>query len=187
MKKNWKYIAFNKPYGCLCQFTGEEGDLTLKAFDMPQGVYPVGRLDKDSEGLLILTDDGVFNQKVANPKSKKEKTYWIQVERLPGSEELAKLEKGVMVKKQKTLPCKAKLIDPRIEPRNPPIRYRKNIPTAWLEIKLKEGRNRQVRRMSAAVGHPTLRLIRVAIGKLELKNLGLRPGEWMYIIPQDVI
>lgn len=185
MKKNWKYIAFNKPFGCLCQFTGEANDLTLKDFDLPAGVYPAGRLDKDSEGLLILTDDGVFNQKVANPKSNKEKTYWVQVENIPDPESLAKLEKGVEIKSKKTLPCKVKMIHPEIAQRNPPIRFRKNIPTAWLELKIKEGKNRQVRRMSAQIGHPTLRLIRVQIGKLNLKHL--KPGEWRHVQPEDVI
>tara|TARA_B100001971_G_C18266142_1_gene592671 strand:+ start:1328 stop:1885 length:558 start_codon:yes stop_codon:yes gene_type:complete len=185
MKKKWKYIAFNKPYGCLCQFTGEPGDLTLSEYGLPKDVYPVGRLDKDSEGLLILTDDGVFNQRVANPKSKKEKTYWIQVEKIPSSDSIKELEKGVEIKGKLTLPCKARLIDPKVQDRDPPIRYRKNIPDSWLEIKLKEGRNRQVRRMSAKIGHPTLRLIRVAIGKLKLGNLG--PGEWKHIDPSDVI
>ncbi|MCO4755549.1 MAG: hypothetical protein KC478_13800, partial [Bacteriovoracaceae bacterium] len=112
MKKNWKYIAFNKPYGCLCQFTGEEGDLTLAQYGLPPNVYPVGRLDKDSEGLLILTDDGVFNQRIANPKSKKEKTYWIQVERVPTRSSLDEMERGVDIKGKMTLPCKARIIDP---------------------------------------------------------------------------
>lgn len=185
MKKNWKYIAFHKPYGCLCQFTGEEGDLTLSAFNLPPEVYPVGRLDKDSEGLLILTNDGVFNQKVANPKSKKEKVYWIQVENIPSEEALRSLEKGVLIKNKMTLPCKAKLIEPEVEPRDPPIRFRKTVPTSWVEIRLKEGRNRQVRKMSAAIGHPTLRLIRIGVGKMSLKGLG--PGQWKEIDPKDVI
>lgn len=185
MKKNWKYIALNKPYGCLCQFTGEDGDLTLKEYGLPAEVYPVGRLDKDSEGLLLLTDDGIFNQKVANPKAKKEKVYWIQVENIPSTKDLARLEKGVLIKGQLTLPCKVKIIHPSVEERDPPIRARKAIPTCWLEVRLKEGRNRQVRRMSAAIGHPTLRLIRVAIGKLKIEDL--KPGEWRSISPTDVI
>lgn len=185
MRKKEKYIAFNKPYGCLCQFTGEEGDLTLSSFGLPKEVYAAGRLDKDSEGLLILTNDGVFNQKVANPKSNKEKTYWVQVERVPSPKALQELQKGVMIKTGKTLPCKAKLIGPKIEPRDPPIRYRKNVPTAWLEIKLSEGKNRQVRRMTAAIGHPTLRLIRVAIGKCQLGALA--PGEHREISPNEVL
>lgn len=185
MKKNWKYIAFNKPYGCLSQFTGEEGDLTLSAFGLPPNVYPVGRLDKDSEGLLLLSDDGIFNQRVANPKSNKEKTYWIQVEKVPSHEALKELEKGVLIKGKKTLPCKVKRISPNIEERDPPIRSRKSIPTCWLEIKLKEGRNRQVRRMSAAIGHPTLRLIRMGIGKKELGSLP--SGKWEYIKASDII
>ncbi len=185
MKTNEKYIAFNKPYGCLCQFTGEEGDLTLAGFGLPKGVYAAGRLDKDSEGLLILTSDGVFNQRVAHPKSNKEKTYWVQVERIPSEEALSELRRGVHIKSGKTLPCKVRIIEPEIGPRNPPIRYRKNIPTAWLEIRIKEGKNRQVRRMTAAIGHPTLRLIRSAIGKCQLGDLG--PGEYKEINPKDVI
>src|SRR5690554_300415 len=172
MTSKWKYIAFHKPYGCLSQFTGAEGDRTLSDFGLPPQVYPVGRLDKDSEGLMLLTDDGVFNQRVANPKSNKEKTYWAQVENIPAQEALNKLEAGVLVKGRMTLPCKAKIIYPQLEDRDPPIRYRKSIPTCWLEIKIREGRNRQARRMSAAIGHPTLRLIRVGIGKLKLNQLG---------------
>ena len=185
MKTNEKYIAFNKPYGCLCQFTGEEGALTLSAFGLPKNVYAAGRLDKDSEGLLILTSDGVFNQRVTNPKSNKEKTYWVQVERVPDNESLKKLQRGVIIKSGKTLPCSARLIDPEIDPRDPPVRFRKNVPTAWLEIKLSEGKNRQVRRMTAAIGHPTLRLIRVAIGKCQLGELA--PGAYKEISPKDVI
>lgn len=185
MKKNWKYIAFNKPYGCLCQFTGEEGDLTLSEFGLPKEVYSVGRLDKDSEGLMILTDDGVFNQKVANPKSKKKKIYWAQVEKVPSEESLKELRAGVVIQGKKTLPCEARIIEPVVEERDPPIRYRKTVPTAWVEITLQEGRNRQVRKMGAAIGHPVLRLIRVQMGNLKLEYL--KPGQWKEIDPKDVI
>lgn len=190
MKKNRKcadftYIAFNKPYGCLCQFSGEEGDLTLGEYNFPPDVYPAGRLDKDSEGLLILTDDGVFNQKIANPSSNKEKVYWIQVENIPSPESLKALQEGVEIKGRKTLPCKARIIQPQLEERDPPVRFRKFIPTAWLEIVLKEGKNRQVRRMSAKIGHPTLRLIRAQIGKLKLADL--KPGQWKRVSPNEIL
>ncbi|MCT4641793.1 MAG: pseudouridine synthase [Bacteriovoracaceae bacterium] len=181
----FKYIIFYKPYGVLCQFTGENGDRTLADFDLPKGVYPAGRLDKDSEGLLLLTDDGIFNQKVTNPKSKKEKTYHIQVEGSPTQEDLNKLNKPLLIKGYKTLPAKAKLIDINYPPRDPPIRVRKNIPDTWVEIKLIEGKNRQVRRMSAAIGFPTLRLIRVQIGKY--KNEKMLPGTWVQVDQKDIL
>ncbi len=182
-----KYIAFYKPYGVLCQFTGEAGDRTLSEFDLPKGVYAAGRLDKDSEGLLVLTDDGLFNQKLTNPKSNKEKTYLVQVENTPSSEKLETLSRGVIIKGgYKTLPCKAKLIsDPGFEPRDPPIRERKSIPTAWLEIKLVEGKNRQVRSMTASIDHPTLRLIRVSVGKLNIEQL--KPGQWIQVKKEDIL
>jgi 23S rRNA pseudouridine2457 synthase len=181
----FKYIAFNKPYGVLSQFTGEADDRTLSDFDLPIEVYAAGRLDKDSEGLLILTIDGVFNQKLTNPRSEKEKTYWIQVEGIPSKESLTQLQEGVSIQKKKTLPAKAKVIAPNVQERTPPIRERKNIPTAWVELKIKEGRNRQVRRMSAAVGHPTLRLIRVQVGNLKLNDL--LEGQWKYITAKDIL
>lgn len=181
----FKYIAFNKPYGVLCQFTGEEGDKTLADFNLPSEVYAAGRLDKDSEGLLILTNDGVFNQKITNPKAEKEKTYWVQVENIPTQSALNQLKKGVKIKDYQTAPCKVRLINPNIPPRTPPIRERKNIPTSWLEIKITEGKNRQVRRMTAKIGYPTLRLIRVAIGKLELEDLAV--GSWKFINKNEII
>lgn len=185
MKSQYQYIIFNKPYGVLCQFTGESGDKTLSDFNLPKDVYPAGRLDKDSEGLLLLTDDGVFNQKVTNPKSKKFKIYWVQVERVPSEEALNQLRKGVKIKDYTTQPCKVKKIDITIKERDPPIRYRKNVPTCWLELRIQEGKNRQVRRMTAKINHPTLRLIRVGIGKYINKTLN--PGEWINISPNEII
>ena len=183
---DFKYIAFNKPYGVLTQFTAQFGDKTLADFNFPKEVYAAGRLDKDSEGLLILTNDGIFNQKLTNPKSKKTKTYWVQVEKIPEQSKLETLKNGVLIKDYKTLPCDVKIIRPEnMIARDPPIRERKNIPTAWLEIKIQEGKNRQVRRMTAAIGHPTLRLIRVAIGKLQLNNLA--PGQWEYINKNHIL
>ncbi|TNE99116.1 MAG: pseudouridine synthase [Deltaproteobacteria bacterium] len=181
-----KYIAFYKPYGVLTQFTGEEGDRTLSDFNLPKNVYAAGRLDKDSEGLLVLTDDGAFNQKLTNPKSNKEKTYLVQVENIPTEESLQEMRRGLKIQDYTTKPCKARLIDdPGFEERVPPIRERKSIPTAWLEIIIVEGKNRQVRKMTAKIGHPTLRLIRVAIGKLELGNL--KQGEWREVSKSDIL
>lgn len=185
-KSNMKYIAFYKPYGVLTQFTGEEGDRTLSDFNLPKNVYAAGRLDKDSEGLLVLTDDGAFNQKLTNPKSNKEKTYLVQVENIPTEESLQEMRRGLKIQDYTTKPCKARLIDdPGFEERVPPIRERKSIPTAWLEIIIVEGKNRQVRKMTAKIGHPTLRLIRVAIGKLELGNL--KQGEWREVSKSDIL
>src|SRR5690606_509422 len=144
------------------------------------------RRSSDLEGLLFLTNDGIFNQKITNPKAQKEKTYLVQVENIPSKEALLKLEKGVIIQGRKTLPAKVKdLGELAIEARIPPIRERKNIPTTWLEIKIKEGRNRQVRRMTAAIGHPTLRLIRIGIGKYQMTNLA--SGEWREITPEEIL
>lgn len=160
--------------------------MTLKAFNFPPDVYAAGRLDKDSEGLLILTDDGVFNQKLTNPKSNKEKTYFVQVEKVPSEDDLNKMRKGLSIKDYITKPCKVKLIEPpNIEARVPPIRERKNIPTSWLEITISEGKNRQVRRMTAKIGFPTLRLIRVAMGKLRLDEVS--PGKWIYVTKDQIL
>jgi 23S rRNA pseudouridine2457 synthase len=174
-----RLLRFNKPYGVLSQFTPEGRWRGLKDFiDLP-GVYVAGRLDADSEGLLLLTDDGKLQARIADPRFKMEKTYWVQVEGVPSDEALAALRKGVQLNDGPTRPARARLLDPRPEVwnREPPIRERKRIPTAWLELAISEGRNRQVRRMTAAVGLPTLRLIRAAIGPYTLD--GLAPGTWL--------
>jgi 23S rRNA pseudouridine2457 synthase len=174
-------LAFNKPYGVLSQFTREhESHRTLAEFGFPVGVYPIGRLDSDSEGLLLLSDEAHWNQRLLHPKNAHERTYHAQVERVPTEQALEQLRRGVKLPDFTTRPCKARLLDPAPDhpPRIPPIRERKSVPTSWLELKLTEGKNRQVRRMTAAVGFPTLRLIRVAIGELTLKELGLSPGKW---------
>lgn len=180
MTKDLKYIIFHKPYGVLSQFTPEDGARALNEFGLPPEIYAAGRLDKDSEGLLLLTNDGALIQKLLSPKSHVEKTYYVQVERIPNEESLKKLRQGVKIKSGMTMPAKVRLIDdPQFEERDPPVRFRKSVPTAWLEIKISEGKNRQVRRMTAAIGHPTLRLVRVAIGKLQLNDLSL--GEFREI------
>ncbi len=171
-------ICFNKPYGVLSQFTPEGRWRGLKDFiDIPH-VYAAGRLDADSEGLLLLTDDGQAQARIADPRFKMEKTYWVQVDGVPDEAALGALRQGVLLKDGPTLPARARAIDPPPDlwERDPPIRVRQNKPTAWLELAIKEGRNRQVRRMTAAVGLPTLRLIRAAIGPYALD--GLAPGCW---------
>jgi 23S rRNA pseudouridine2457 synthase len=184
--EKYKYIAFFKPFGVLTQFTGEPGDKTLSDFGFPPGVYAAGRLDKDSEGLLILTDDGVFNQKLTNPNANKKKTYWVQVDKIPNEQSLNQMRKGLKIKDYLTLPCEVKIIsEPNLPERVPPIRMRKNIPTTWLEITLSEGKNRQVRRMTAKIGHPTLRLIRFSMGKYKLNNID--PGEWKIISKNQIL
>ncbi|MFC7301051.1 pseudouridine synthase [Cognatiluteimonas weifangensis] len=172
-------IAFNKPYGVLCQFTDRSATprRTLAAFGLPPGVYPAGRLDYDSEGLLLLTDDGALAHRLTDPRHKRPKTYWVQVEGVPDAAQLAALRDGVALKDGPTRPARARRIAaPALWPRDPPVRYRKTVPDAWLELTLREGRNRQVRRMTAAVGLPTLRLVRVAIGAHRLGALA--PGAW---------
>jgi 23S rRNA pseudouridine2457 synthase len=165
-------IAFHKPYGVLCQFTQDQpGQRTLADFGFPPGVYPVGRLDMDSEGLLLLSDEAGFNNRLLDPKTAHPRTYLAQVEGVPTAESIRRLAKGgLAIQGYKTLPCGARLLeeDPAIPPRDPPVRYRLAIPTSWLELTLTEGKNRQVRRMTATVGFPTLRLIRRAIGQLRI-------------------
>lgn len=170
-------ILFNKPYRVMSQFSPSGDKATLAQFiDIP-GVYPAGRLDYDSEGLLLLTDDGALQHRIAHPSEKLAKTYWVQVEGEPDAAALARLRKGVTLNDGPTLPAQAQLIDePDIWPRTPPIRMRQTIATHWLEVIIREGRNRQVRRMTAAVGLPTLRLVRAAVGEWTLE--GVAPGEW---------
>ncbi len=172
-------ILFNKPYGVLSQFTDEgSGKPTLKDYIALPGVYPAGRLDFDSEGLLVLTDDGREQARISDPRHKLEKTYWAQVEGAPDAKALDALRRGVDLKDGRTRPARVRPIaEPEgLWPRDPPIRYRKSVPDSWIELTITEGRNRQVRRMTAAVGHPTLRLIRARIGEWTLDGLG--PGAW---------
>lgn len=170
-------IAFNKPYGVLSQFSDAGDRSTLKGYVSVRDVYPAGRLDKDSEGLLLLTNDGRLQARIADPAHKLAKTYWVQVEGEPSDDQLARLAAGPDLKDGPTRPATVARIDePELWPRNPPVRFRKSIPTTWLALTIREGRNRQVRRMTAAVGLPTLRLVRVRIGPWELD--GLAPGDW---------
>ena len=174
-------IRFHKPYGVLSQFTPEGRWQGLKEFiDLP-GVYVAGRLDADSEGLLLLTNDGQQQAQIADPRFKMEKTYWVQVDGLPTESALAALRQGVQLNDGMTLPARARAMDEpsHLWPRTPPIRVRQNLPTSWLELVIREGRNRQVRRMTAAVGLPTLRLIRAAVGPYTLE--GLAPGQWRQV------
>lgn len=173
-----RYILLFKPYGVLCRFTDVEGRPTLAEFDLPPHVYPAGRLDKDSEGLLFLTDDNQVVHRLTHRRFEHPRVYLVQVERMPDEASLEALRQGVVVRGKRTRPIQAERLEhePDLPPRPVPIRHRKNVPTAWLRLTLTEGRNRQVRRMTAAVGHPTLRLVRVAIGPLNLGDLG--PGQW---------
>jgi 23S rRNA pseudouridine2457 synthase len=179
-------IAFNKPYGVISQFTPDGSpNRTLAEFGFPKGIYPIGRLDADSEGLLLLSDEAELNQRLLHPKQAHEREYWVQVERIPSAEALRDLANGVLVQGRKTLPCRAWTLEPQPEmpPREPPIRFRKSVPACWLGLELIEGKNRQVRRMTAAIGHPTLRLLRVRIGRFELG--GIEPGKWKELSPAE--
>lgn len=174
-----RLIALNKPFGTMCQFSPHETRPSLADWVKTPHVYPAGRLDADSEGLLLLTDDGALQARIAEPRRKLVKRYWAQVEGEPGADALAALQRGVDLGDFVTQPCQAKVIaaPDHLWPRNPPIRYRASIPTTWVELAISEGKNRQVRRMTAAVGFPTLRLVRVAIGALDIFALGIAPGE----------
>lgn len=172
-----RLILFNKPFRVMSQFSKVEGKLTLSDFISVKDVYPAGRLDFDSEGLMVLTNDGQLQHQIADPKEKLPKTYWVQVEGIPTQEALEKLRNGVLLNDGMTKPAEAKQIDvTTIWERNPPIRVRKTVPDSWIELTIKEGRNRQVRRMTATLGYPTLRLIRVKIGNWTVFDL--QPGEW---------
>ena len=175
-------IAFNKPFGVLSQFTDRSVPPrpTLAGFGLPPDVYAAGRLDADSEGLLLLTDDGALAHRLSDPRHKQPKTYWVQVEGVPDEAALARLRAGVMLNDGPTAPASVRRIDPpALWPRDPPVRFRKTVPDAWIELAITEGRNRQVRRMTAAVGLPTLRLVRAAVGDHLLEGLG--PGDWRRI------
>jgi 23S rRNA pseudouridine2457 synthase len=174
-------LAFNKPYGVLSQFTPEPGSAwrTLAEFGLPPRIYPVGRLDADSEGLLLLSDERALIDRLLDPRHAHPREYHAQVERIPSPDSIDRLSAGgIPLGEHRTLPCRARLLDtpPDLPPRDPPIRFRKNVPDTWISLELTEGKNRQVRRMTAAIGHPTLRLLRVRIGALTLAALALAPG-----------
>jgi 23S rRNA pseudouridine2457 synthase len=193
-------IAFNKPYGVVSQFTPDGSpNRTLAEFGFPKNVYPIGRLDADSEGLLFLSDEPAWNERLLHPRHAHEREYWAQVERIPAPEALKKLKHGISIQGRKTLPCRAWILEPQPEvgssrcddrtaqravpTRNPPIRFRKSVLDCWIGLELIEGKNRQVRRMTAAIGHPTLRLIRVRIGNFWLDDLPA--GQWRILTPQE--
>jgi 23S rRNA pseudouridine2457 synthase len=178
-------LALNKPYDVLSQFTPDHpGQRTLSEFVLPKNVYALGRLDRDSEGLLLLSDEPGLNTKLLDPKNAHPRTYWAQLEGEVTESALQQLRAGVVIEGRKTLPAEAKQIHPDVPPRDPPIRERKNIPTSWIELALREGRNRQVRKMTASVGFPTLRLIRVTIGQFQLPA-DLAPGQWRELEPAE--
>ncbi|MBI1803226.1 MAG: pseudouridine synthase [Ignavibacteriae bacterium] len=185
--KSFHYALFNKPYGVLSQFTDSAGRRTLADYGpFPKDAYPAGRLDADSEGLVLLTNDGRLKHLLIEPRYRHPRTYLAQVERIPGRGALHKLRRGVIIEGKKTLPVEVALlhVEPRLPPRSVPIRFRKNIPTAWLKLTLYEGRNRQVRKITAAVGHPVLRLVRIAIGPLTLGDLP--PGEMRELAAREM-
>jgi 23S rRNA pseudouridine2457 synthase len=180
-------IAFNKPYGVLSQFTGDGSpNRPLAEFKFPKDVYAIGRLDADSEGLLLLSDEAGWNDKLLHPRHAHEREYWAQVERIPTREALEKLQGGLVIQGHKTLPCRAWRLEPQpeIAPRDPPIRFRKSVPDCWIGLELVEGKNRQVRRMTAAIGHPTLRLMRVRIGNFRLESLAA--GQWRTLSAEEI-
>ena len=182
-----RYIIFHKPYGVLSQFTPEDGARSLAEFNLPKDIYPAGRLDKDSEGLLLLTDDGPLIDKLLHPRHDKLKTYWVLVERVPSEEELSKMRQGLTIEDYVTKPCHVSIIgpQPQLPVRDPPVRYRKNVQDIWIEVQISEGKNRQIRKMTAAIGHPSLRLIRIKLGNLDLGELA--PGEWKEITKSEII
>ncbi|HEY2950965.1 MAG TPA: pseudouridine synthase [Verrucomicrobiae bacterium] len=179
-------IAFHKPCGVLSQFTPNGSrNRPLAEFGFPPGVYPIGRLDADSEGLLLLSDEPELNERLLHPERGHRRVYWAQVERVPSEESLRKLDCGVLVQGRKTMPCRAWLLEPQpdVPPRIPPIRFRKSVPDCWIALELVEGRNRQVRHMTAAIGHPTLRLVRVQIGEFQLG--ALPAGKWIELSARE--
>lgn len=184
----YRYILFYKPYGVLSQFTDNTGNqrCTLKKYISVPGVYPVGRLDWDSEGLLLLTNHGQLQHRLCDPQFQHARRYWVQVERIPDQDAIRQLQEGVIIDNYRTRKALVQTLSAELQlpPRDPPIRFRKNVPTAWLEITITEGRNRQVRRMTAKVGFPTLRLVRVAIAGLTLENL--QPGQWQDLTPEEL-
>lgn len=186
MPSRFRYILFNKPYGVLCQFTPSSGHRTLSEFGFPNGVYSVGRLDADSEGLLLLTNDNALKTRLTQPRFEHPRTYFVQVERFPDDIALKRLRQGVPIQDYRTKEAEVERLDaePDLPPRVPPVRFRKNVPTCWIQITIREGRNRQIRRMTAAVGHPTLRLFRFASGEVSLGNLA--SGAWRDLTPSEV-
>jgi len=180
-------LAFHKPYGVLSQFTGDGSpNRALAEFGFPKNVYAIGRLDADSEGLLLLSDEAKWNELLLHPRHAHAREYWAQVEKIPPHETLAKLQRGVVIQGHQTLPCRAWLLEPQptFPPRTPPIRFRKSVPDCWIGLELVEGKNRQVRRMTAAIGHPTLRLVRVRIGNFWLGELP--PGQWQTLSAEQI-
>jgi len=178
--------AFNKPYGVLSQFTADGSpNRPLAEFGFPRGIYAIGRLDADSEGLLLLSDEPEWNQRLLHPRHAHEREYWAQVERIPSAQALGRLAAGIVIQGRRSLPCRAWPLEPQpqVPPRDPPIRFRKSVSTCWIGLELVEGKNRQVRHMTAAIDHPTLRLLRVRIGGFRLRDLP--PGQWRELTAAD--